>query len=514
MSVSNPIRFTVLTTAIVFCAVAASVATASDFLKIQTSRIDLRLASLNAAVEHQEIIVAGLKTMLKEGHAAPQEVAIAGNALDSLKGEREFVQRMSDNLRTIRTSDEMLKADTLVLPIPALKGLHSTEAISHVSFRLNSEGDKQLADNIQALMVELRQHQATALYEAIGERHDRLTRITQKQPSAARELQLLSLRQAAYKSTTLADTSSVPILSNSTQEYRIGDKTVRGEDGLIRLVANNTNRLRYAVALNQRQHEAMLWEQKVSVLQQVEHSDRFHRQELRYARSGHEFYTSLSAALESQSGEYDIILTSDHSSSSSLAAVLSELHEIAEQHASRRQQATKKCMALTGLEEKLARLATRDPFFAGELATVRRALAVAQTQAAVYDQTDAVHHAATAFVESLPQRNRTVRVPAKVLSTTQALQTVFELAADYDANRKAIQAQMTVAQSQATGLRALHEEGYASWWEAREAEAHLEDLKTKAQRQELIHRINTLCLELIENGEPILAEEEVVVLTE
>lgn len=508
----KPLSFTTLATAIALFANTPS-ATASDFLKTQQSQIATRQASMTAAVEHQEIVIAELKVLQSEGHVATQDVISAINTLETLKGERALVQQMAEALLAVRSTSSGSEADLLVLPIPALKDLQNTETISHVSFKLESEDDKQLAAKIKSLLAQLRMHQATAMHDAIGERLQRLAGIEKQNAATIREQQLLSLRHTAYKAATTADLTSLPILSNSANEYSIGDKTVRGEDDLIRLIANDFNRLRYATTLNQRQHQARLWKQKVGLLQQLDVSDSRNQRELDYVRSGHDFYAALANKLEAGSDRSNVILTSSSNSSSSLPAVLSELQEVSRQNLQRQQRAIEKCMALTSLEEKLARLAGKDSFFAGELATTRRALMVARAEAAVHRHTNDVQSAVGSFVESLSPFDASTAIQSNSPSATQALYSVFELAVDNTAEMNLAKARVTVAESRAAGMKALHEEGFASWWDAKDAEARLQDLKTEVERQELIQQINVLSLKLIKDGDPILPEEQTVALS-
>ena len=267
----NPFNAMSLATAI--AVLVASSASASDYLTSQQSQLNGRLNSLNAAADHQSFVVTEIRALQEEGHAAPQAVSEAINALEMIRSEVTLVRQMADKLEKVTLTSEAIAADTIVLPIPVLNNLQSTQGLSHVCFRLRNDADRQLAGAMESLLLELLKCQPTALHEAMGERLSRLASLKVQDGIVIRERELLSLRQTAYAAATVADTSSLPILSNSTHEFSMGDRTILGEETLVRLVSNSANRLRSATTVSQYQHQAKLWQQKVAALQQLDLSD-------------------------------------------------------------------------------------------------------------------------------------------------------------------------------------------------------------------------------------------------
>ena len=485
---------------------------ASDFVDRQQSQASSRLASMDAAIAHQKMVLEALNTLQSEGRSAPQEVAVAQNTLNVLNSERELIQQMVAALKTVTLLEESAgeNVDTIVLPIPVVKDLYNASAISHVSYRLHDDATRNAAAEIQTLIAELQKHEASARHTLLGERHRRISELND--PSTIRERELLSLRQAAYKAATIADISNLPILAHSTQQYRLGNETVGGEVALIRIVAENATRLRFATQLSQQQHRAELWQHNVSVLAQVAGADAFAQRELDHARSGADYFQTQVDRLNELSGNTRFIFASTHTSPSP-AALQSELNDHSLQQAQRQQQAVNKCLSWYGLAEKLKLLSTQDSYFAGELAAVQRSLTVAQAEAAAVRHADEVHAGVMAFVESVSSTDDTTVIKSSALSTAQALRNTFRLAAEKSREVQVVNSQIAVAEVRVQALQVLQNEGFASWWETEPAKAALQDLQTEVQRLKLIGRINALSLQIVEQSEPILSTDRTLAMS-
>lgn len=394
----------------------------------------------------------------------------------------------------------------IMLPVPFVKDLYNAGAVSHVAYRLNTDTARRAAAGIWSLLKELQAHEASSMRELLRERHRRLSEIDDQEPGGARERKLLKLRQAAFRAAAVSDHSGLPTLVRSDRQYSIGHEAAFGEDALVRLMAENTNRLRHATQLCQLQHHASLWEHKALALADIADSSATTQAENDYARSGADFFRAQSSRLRALAGGDRLLLTTSVVSAPR-TALQAEIQQLSQQHRKGIQLLSHECLSWSDRVEKLTRLAAKDTYFSGELSSARRSLAVAQARGAAMAHVEAVQAAAVVFVESLaPSADANVTVSSS--TAAGALQAVFHLDADTSHEIAVLTARIAVAEVRVQALSSLREKGFASWWEAASAKASLEDLRTEVRRLNVVRQIRDLAVRIVEDGEPILPQNQ------
>ena len=461
-----------------------------------------RMVSMDAAIAHQDIVLKALKTLQSEGYASPEEVAAADSTRSALVGEQELMRQMVESLNAITLIDPSANSETdiVMLPIPFVKDLCSGSSFSHVSYRLQTTNARQAVAKIQSLVAQLQLSDASAKYELMGQRLQRLTEINDQSAGGVREQELLKLQQAAFNAAAVFDRSGLPIFVSSGRQYRVGDETACTEEALIRRLAENTTRLRHATQLCQAQHQAELWEYKATLLHGLADSGATTQGELDYVRSGADFFRTHTDRLQELVA--DGRLLNSPQISVSHTTLQSEMQQRLRQHGEEIQQIKNECVALSDRVGKLSRLATQDAFFAGELAAVQRSLAVVQAKSAALTYRETLHAAAIAFVETQTSFvDATVMVSANTATAT--LRTMFDTDADNSYEIAVVNAQIAVAEVRVAALQELQRDGFAGWWEAASAEASLQDLRTELRRLNVVRQINALTLQIVEEGEPV-----------